>query len=224
MRPKAAVASGVSVDSLPPVDDRVGVAVARSSASAVPIACAPAAQADTVPNDWPRRSCLIDTTPDAAFAISSGIDSGETVLGALRRAARCAAPRACRCRRCRCRSRSRRASGSIGGLPSSQRASSSASAAAVSASCVKRSERRTSLTERCSLGSKSLQRPKPSSMPDWPGAPALVQGAGADAERRDGAHSRDDDGAAHDSFASTRSTAWPTVVTPFMSSPLSCTP
>ena len=43
----------------------------------MPIACAPAAQADTVPKDCPRRSCFIAITPEAAFAISSGIDSGE---------------------------------------------------------------------------------------------------------------------------------------------------
>ena len=43
----------------------------------MPIACAPAAQAETVPNDWPRRSCFIAITPEAAFAISSGIESGE---------------------------------------------------------------------------------------------------------------------------------------------------
>ena len=43
----------------------------------MPIACAPAAQAETVPKDWPRRSCFIAITPEAAFAISSGIESGE---------------------------------------------------------------------------------------------------------------------------------------------------
>ena len=43
----------------------------------MPIACAPAAQAETVPKDCPRRSCFIAITPEAALAISSGIDSGE---------------------------------------------------------------------------------------------------------------------------------------------------
>ncbi len=43
----------------------------------MPIACAPAAQADTVPKDCPRRSCFIATTPEAALAIRSGIESGE---------------------------------------------------------------------------------------------------------------------------------------------------
>jgi hypothetical protein len=43
----------------------------------VPIACAPAAHAETVPKDWPRRLCFIAITPEAALAISSGIESGE---------------------------------------------------------------------------------------------------------------------------------------------------
>ena len=97
-------------------------------------------------------------------------------------------------------------SGSPGG-PSSQPASSSASLEAARANCVKRSARRASLIERCSVGSNSLARPKPSSIPDSPGAPALVQGAGADAERRDGADAGDDDVARHPSFDITRSTA-----------------
>ena len=134
--------------------------------SAVPIACAPAAQAETVPKDWPRRSCFIAITPEAALAISSGIESGEMRSAPSSRmmmwfASSVPIPpipvpitEATR-------------SGSYGGSPS-QPASSIASAAAASASWVKRSERRTSLVERCSLGSNSLARPNPSSIPDTP--------------------------------------------------------
>ena len=50
MRPNAAVASGVMAASLPPVTTR-SASPYRISRSAMPIACAPAAQADTVPND-----------------------------------------------------------------------------------------------------------------------------------------------------------------------------
>ena len=100
----------------------------------MPIACAPAAQADTVPNDCPRRSCFIATTPDAAFAISSGIESGEMRSAPSSRRMMCCVSsvpmppipvpitQAAR-------------SGSYGESPS-QPASSSASAAAASASCV----------------------------------------------------------------------------------------
>src|SRR4029453_3554339 len=60
--------------------------------------------------------------------------------------------------------------------------------------------------------------------PGHAGAPALVQGAGSDAERRHGPHSGDDDVPGHPSFETTRSTACRTVLMPSMSSPLSCTP
>ena len=93
------------------------------------------------------------------------------------------------------------------GAPSSQPASAIASPAAVSASWVKRSERRTSLTDRCSLGSNSSQRPSPSSMPGAAGAPALVERARPHAERRDRPDAGDHDAAPHDSFDITRSTA-----------------
>ena len=43
----------------------------------MPIACAPAAHADTVPKDCPRRSCFIAITPEAAFARMDALsDSG----------------------------------------------------------------------------------------------------------------------------------------------------
>ena len=54
------------------------------------------------------------------------------------------------------------------GSSSSQPASRSASSEETSANCVKRSARRTSFLERCSVGSNSVQRPAPSSMPDTP--------------------------------------------------------
>jgi hypothetical protein len=50
MRAKAAVASGVMTASLPPVTT-ASASPWRMSRSAMPIAWAPAAQADTVPND-----------------------------------------------------------------------------------------------------------------------------------------------------------------------------
>ncbi len=100
----------------------------------MPIAWAPAAQADTVPNDWPRRLCFIATTPAAAFAISSGIDSGEMRSAPSSRRMMCWAssvprppipvPMTLAAR-----------SGSYG-PPFSQPASSIASAAAASANCV----------------------------------------------------------------------------------------
>ena len=124
----------------------------------MPIACAPAAQAETVPKDWPRRSCFIAITPEAALAISSGIESGEmrsapsllqddVLLASSVPMPPIPVPIT-----------EPRGPGRTGG-PSSQPASSSASAAAARASCVKRSERRTSLTERWSLGSNSVARP-----------------------------------------------------------------
>ena len=83
------------------------------------------------------------------------------------------------------------------GSSSSQPACASASPAATSASCEKRSSRRTSLTERCSLGSKSPHAPAPSAIPHDTGGPALVQRRRADAERRDRAQAGDDDPALH---------------------------
>ena len=195
MRAKAAVASGVIAASLPPVTHRVGVAVADQ----------PLGRADRVRAGRAGR--------DGAEGLAAqAVLHGHHARGGVghqqrdRRAAR-SAPAPCVAQHvvlrldradaadARCRSRSRRGRGRRAGRPS-QPASSSASSAAASASWVKRSERRTSLTERCSLGSNSVARPKPSSIPDTPGAPALVQGAGADAERRDRADAGDDDGAA----------------------------
>src|SRR3954451_5507671 len=57
---------------------------------------------------------------------------------------------------------------SYGRSPTAQPACSSASSAAARASWVKRSVRRTSLRERRSAGSKSVQTPAPSSMPESP--------------------------------------------------------
>jgi hypothetical protein len=54
------------------------------------------------------------------------------------------------------------------GSSSDQPASASASSPATIANCVKRSARRASLIERCSLGSYSLALPSPSSIPDCP--------------------------------------------------------
>ena len=120
-----------------------------------------------MPNDWPRRPYFIDTTPLAAFAIRIGMPSGETLSGPRSSMIVCcssivvmpADPGA------------DDAGGAVrvaGRAPRARPASSSASPAAVSASWVKRSERRTSFTDRCSLGSNSSQRPSPSSMPERP--------------------------------------------------------
>src|SRR3954454_7596917 len=54
------------------------------------------------------------------------------------------------------------------GSSSDQTASASASSEATIANCVKRSARRASLTDRCSLGSNSVQAPTPSWMPEAP--------------------------------------------------------
>src|SRR5207248_4753270 len=55
-------------------------------------------------------------------------------------------------------------------------------------------------------------------------APPVIQGPGADAEWRDGAHSGDDYLTLHPARLTTRSIASPTVLMLFMSPPLSWTP
>jgi hypothetical protein len=54
------------------------------------------------------------------------------------------------------------------GTSSFQPASASASSDATMANCEKRSERRASLIDRCSVGSNSVAAPTPSWIPDWP--------------------------------------------------------
>src|SRR5215211_2319036 len=56
------------------------------------------------------------------------------------------------------------------------------------------------------------------------GGPALVKRVGADPEGCYGADARDDGPTGHDMRSATRSTAWPTVLMPSMSSPLILTP
>jgi hypothetical protein len=46
-----------------------------------PIACAPAAQADSVAYDGPRSPWRMDTAPAPALPIISGIASGDTLFG-----------------------------------------------------------------------------------------------------------------------------------------------
>jgi hypothetical protein len=77
---KAAVASGVSAASEPPVTTASASPVWIMRAE-VPIACAPAAQADSVANEWPRSPCRMETAAAAELPISSGIESGETAFG-----------------------------------------------------------------------------------------------------------------------------------------------
>ena len=76
----------------------------RSSRAAAPIACAPAAQADTTPKTWPRSPWRMASGGRRRRCSSSaGSTSGEHLARRPARAApRCRA-RACRCRRCRCR-------------------------------------------------------------------------------------------------------------------------
>ena len=160
---KAAVASGVSAASEPPVTT-ASASPSWIIRAAVPIACAPAAQAESVANDCPRSPCRIDTAAEAALPISSGIESGETAFGPFSSSWRwlCSSvpmppmpvP---------IRVATRPASY---GSSSFQPASASASSDATIANCAKRSERRASLIDRCSVGSNSVAAPTPSWMPD----------------------------------------------------------
>ena len=116
------------------------------------------------------------------------------------------------------------------GASSSQPASASASPAATSANWAKRSGRRASLTDRSSLASNSRQAPAPSAMPTSPAAQRSCRLARADPERRDRAEPGDDDlrlsgiEPTQPARATIRSMASPTVLSSFMSSPLSTTP
>jgi hypothetical protein len=204
IRPKAAVASGVIAASLPPVTT-TSASPCRISRSAMPIACAPAAQADTVPNDCPRRSCFIAITPDAAFAISSGIDSGEIRSAPSSRRMMCwcssvpmppmPVPITLAAR-----------SGSTGGPPF-QPASSIASPAG------RECELRVAVRAAHLLHGEVLLRLELARAAvalldtGHAGRPALVERPRAHAQRRDRAHSGDDDRARHPSFDITRSTA-----------------
>ena len=163
--PKAAVASGVSAASEPPVTT-ASASPHWIMRAAVPIACAPAAQADSVANDWPRRPCRIDTAAEAELPISSGIDSGETAFGPdsssfLWLASSVPMPPMPVPISVATRSTSY-------GISSFQPASASASSEATIANCEKRSERRACLTVRYSVGSNSVAAPTPSWMPDSP--------------------------------------------------------
>ena len=164
----------------------------------------------------------MDSAPGAALLIISGTASGETFFGPESRSTSwlCSSVpmppmpvpmmQAIRV-------------GVVRQLAVDQPASASASSPATIANCVKRSARRASLTDRCSLGSYSRATPSPSSIPDLAGEPALIQGAGADTQRGDGADTGDDD-LGHPARFTTRSTASPTVLILPTSSPLSFTP
>ena len=76
----AARASGTRLASDPPAT----TASARPdsiSSTASPIACAPAAQADSGANEGPLSLWRMATAPEPALPIISGIDSGETFFG-----------------------------------------------------------------------------------------------------------------------------------------------
>ena len=159
------MASGVSAASEPPVT--------TASASphwimrqAVPIACAPAAQADSVANDCPRRSWRIDTAAEAALPMSSGIDSGETAFGPFSSSSLWFASSVPMPPMPVPISVAMRVASY--GNSSDQPASSSASSEATIANCEKRSARRACLIERCSVGSNSVAAPTPSWMPESP--------------------------------------------------------
>ena len=77
---KAAVASGVSAASEPPVTT-ASASPAWIMRAAAPIECAPAAHADRIEYEWPRSPWRIDTAPAAALPIISGTASGETAFG-----------------------------------------------------------------------------------------------------------------------------------------------
>src|SRR5918992_1170380 len=189
IRPNAAVASGVITASLPPVTT-ASASPQRISRSAMPIAWAPAAHADTVPNDCPRRSCFIATTPEAAFAIRSGIERGEMrsapsdpgadhAGGPVGVAGRAVLPAGVLERL-------------LGGGQRQLRE-------AVGAAHL--------LDGEVLLGVELARPPVTVVDPGTTGGPALVQGTCADAERRDGADAGDGDGTRHPIFDITRSTA-----------------
>ena len=154
----AATATPAIADSAPPATT-ASASPASIIRSAAPIACAPAAQADITPNEEPWSPFRIATAAAAALPIRSGTASGDTALGPFSRSTSCW-----------CSSEPSPPmpvpitqpirSGSYGG--SSGHAPASASAAATSAKWVNRSVRLASLRLMCSVGSKSLQRARPS--------------------------------------------------------------
>jgi hypothetical protein len=77
---KAARASGTRPASLPPVTT-ASAAPDWISLADSPIACDPAAQADSVANEGPCSLWRIDTAPAPALPIMSGIESGDTLPG-----------------------------------------------------------------------------------------------------------------------------------------------
>ena len=134
---------------------------------ASPIACVPEAHADTTPNTGPCSPWRMATSPAAALPMISGMASGETR----------SAPRSRRISHCASKVAMPpmpepithpTSPGSAGGSLSSHPASATACAAAAIASWAKRSERRASLVLMNSVGSKSVQAPRPSAMPDRP--------------------------------------------------------
>ena len=171
----------------------------------MPIACAPAEHADTVPNDCPRRPYFIETTPLAALAIRIGMPSGETFSG----------PRSCMIVCC----------SSIVVIPPipvpithaerSGSPGSSSSEAGVRQSLARGGQRQLGEAVRAAhlldgevlLGLELVAAPEPVLDAGAPGAPALVKRPRPHAERRDRADAGDHDAAPHESLDITRSTA-----------------
>src|SRR6185436_208043 len=161
----------------------------------------------------------MDSAPGAALLIISGTASGETLFGPESRSTSwlCSSVpmppmpvpmmQAIRV-------------GSYGSS-SDQPASASASSPATIANCVKRSARL--LDGQVLLGLVLAGLALSVLDTGLPGEPALVQGAGADTQRGDGADAGDDD-LGHPARWTTRSTASPTVLILPTSSPLSFTP
>src|SRR3954462_4738372 len=161
----AARASGVSAASEPPATTASASPVCTIR-TAVAIALAPAAQADTTPKTGPRSSCAMAMAAEPALPIISGTASGDTFSG----------PSSFRTPKPASRvprppmpvpSTQPIRPGSYAGS-SSQPACPSASCEAASANCVKRSERRASLRVKNSSGSKLAHGASPSAMPTSP--------------------------------------------------------
>jgi hypothetical protein len=158
MAVKAARESGVSAASAPPATT-ASASPERTSRIAAPIASVPAAQADTLVCVGPCRPWRMASPAVPALAIMSGTASGETRSGPLSRSTSCW-PSSVSIPPIPVPTTQPTRSESYGRSPFHP-ACSSASWHAPTASCRKRSLRRTSFVDMYSVGSKSLHGASP---------------------------------------------------------------
>ena len=202
--------------------------------SAEPIACAPEAHAELTANDGPRRPWRIDSAPAPALLIISGTDSGETCCGAAFAQRVLAVDE----RGDAADAGAEHAADALGlvWMRGRRRAGVASPALVLPARVGERlgaggdRELREAVGAARLLGGEEVARvevrARPLAVGDaaLAGAPALVQRARADAERRDRAHSGDDDRLHRYSREAISWMASSTVLTSATSEPFSSTP